>query len=76
MHRRGGSGFAGNIGYGWEAKSHKVVEMADSRLDSCLTEIDHLTSMLETITDVIEYDNGKVGVSNSTSVRRALGNFL
>ncbi len=40
-----------------EGVRDKVIEMDDKRIESCLIEIDNLTSILSTISDVVEYDD-------------------
>ncbi|MHB1314197.1 MAG: sensor histidine kinase [Christensenellales bacterium] len=49
-----------------EGALDKVVVMDDARLESCLTEIDHLTSILSGIADVIEYTDGQPVVHKET----------
>ena len=43
-----------------EAVKDGIVEMDPGRLESCIVEIDHLSSILSTITDVIEYGGGEI----------------
>jgi len=45
-----------------EAAKDGIVEMDSNRLEGCIVEIDHLSAILGTITDVIEYDGGEVSV--------------
>ncbi len=43
-----------------EGARDKVIDMDDKRLESCLAEIDYLTDILGTISDVVEYDGKEI----------------
>ena len=45
-----------------EGARDKVIQMDKRRLESCITEIDRLTDMLEEITDIVEYDSPETQV--------------
>ncbi len=45
-----------------EGARDRIIEMDDSRLESCLAEIDHLSLLLENISDVVEYESADVKI--------------
>ena len=49
-----------------EGVRDKIITMDESRLDSCIAEIDHLSAIVEGISDIVEYDSAEVKINPNT----------